>query len=400
MFWIILIGGLKMNDIYFDHAATTPMHPEVIETVNKYMKDYYGNPSSIYQTGQQAQNEIRKARQEIADYINAEDFRKIIFTSGGTESDNLAIKGIALANKNKGNHIITSKIEHHAVLHTCEYLEKYHDFNITYIDVNEKGFISLENIKNAVNEQTILVSIMAANNEIGSIQPIRKIGHYLNEKEIYFHTDAVQAFGQLDIDVQKMNIDLLSASAHKVNGPKGIGLLYLKKGSKLVPQMNGGSQERNRRAGTENLPGIMGFKKSVEILKETKEKKVKNNTYLRDKIIKGIEENIENVLLNGPRGDKRLSNNISFCFKNVEGESLLLNLDMIGIASSSGSACASGSVDPSHVLLAIGRDKNTARGSLRLSLGINNSEKEVNILIDKLPDIIERIRKMSPLGEN
>ena len=272
MFWIILIGGLKMNDIYFDHAATTPMHPEVIETVNKYMKDYYVNPSSIYQTGQQAQNEIRKARQEIADYINAEDFRKIIFTSGGTESDNLAIKGIALANKNKGNHIITSKIEHHAVLHTCEYLEKYHDFNITYIDVNEKGFISLENIKNAVNDQTILVSIMAANNEIGSIQPIRKIGHYLNEKEIYFHTDAVQAFGQLDIDVQKMNIDLLSASAHKVNGPKGIGLLYLKKGSKLVPQMNGGSQERNRRAGTENLPGIMGFKKSVEILKETKEK--------------------------------------------------------------------------------------------------------------------------------
>jgi len=389
-----------MNKIYFDHAATTPVDSEVVKTVNKYMKDYYGNPSSIYQTGQQAQNEIRKARQEIADYINAEDFRKIIFTSGGTESDNLAIKGIALANKNKGNHIITSKIEHHAVLHTCEYLEKYHDFNITYIDVNEKGFISLENIKNAVNEQTILVSIMAANNEIGSIQPIRKIGHYLNEKEIYFHTDAVQAFGQLDIDVQKMNIDLLSASAHKVNGPKGIGLLYLKKGSKLVPQMNGGSQERNRRAGTENLPGIMGFKKSVEILKETKEKKVKNNTYLRDKIIKGIEENIENVLLNGPRGDKRLSNNISFCFKNVEGESLLLNLDMIGIASSSGSACASGSVDPSHVLLAIGRDKNTARGSLRLSLGINNSEKEVNILIDKLPDIIERIRKMSPLGEN
>jgi len=389
-----------MNDIYLDHAATTPMDPAVIKTVNKYMKNYYGNPSSIYQTGQKSLNEISQARQSIADYINAGDLREIIFTSGGTESDNLAIKGTALARQDKGKHIITTKIEHHAVLHTCEYLEKKHGFDVTYLDVDEKGFVNIDALKDAVNDNTILVSIMTANNEIGSIQPIEEIGEFLKDKDIYFHTDAVQALGQLDVDVQKMNIDLLSASAHKLYGPKGVGILFIKKGTKLIPQMNGGAQERNRRAGTENVPGIMGFKKAVEILKETRNEKVEKNIFLRDKIIKGIENNIDNVILNGPRGDKRLSNNVNFCFKNVEGESLLLNLDMIGIAASSGSACASGSVDPSHVLLAIGRDKSTARGSLRLSLGKDNTESEVEFLIEKLPGIISRIREMSPLNDN
>ncbi len=389
-----------MNDIYLDHAATTPMDPAVIKTVNKYMKDYYGNPSSIYQTGQKSLNEISQARQSIADYINAGDLREIIFTSGGTESDNLAIKGTALARQDKGKHIITTKIEHHAVLHTCEYLEKKHGFDVTYLDVDEKGFVNIDALKDAVNDNTILVSIMTANNEIGSIQPIEEIGEFLKDKDIYFHTDAVQALGQLDVDVQTMNIDLLSASAHKLYGPKGVGILFIKKGTKLIPQMNGGAQERNRRAGTENVPGIMGFKKAVEILKETRDEKVEKNIFLRDKIIKGIENNIDNVILNGPRGDKRLSNNVNFCFKNVEGESLLLNLDMIGIAASSGSACASGSVDPSHVLLAIGRDKSTARGSLRLSLGKDNTESEVEFLIEKLPGIISRIREMSPLNDN
>ena len=389
-----------MNDIYLDHAATTPMDPAVIKTVNKYMKNYYGNPSSIYQTGQKSLNEISQARQSIADYINAGDLREIIFTSGGTESDNLAIKGTALARQDKGKHIITTKIEHHAVLHTCEYLEKKHGFDVTYLDVDEKGFVNIDALKDAVNDNTILVSIMTANNEIGSIQPIEEIGEFLKDKDIYFHTDAVQALGQLDVDVQKMNIDLLSASAHKLYGPKGVGILFIKKGTKLIPQMNGGAQERNRRAGTENVPGIMGFKKAVEILKETRDEKVEKNIFLRDKIIKGIENNIDNVILNGPRGDKRLSNNVNFCFKNVEGESLLLNLDMIGIAASSGSACASGSVDPSHVLLAIGRDKSTARGSLRLSLGKDNTESEVEFLIEKLPGIISRIREMSPLNDN
>jgi len=389
-----------MNDVYFDHAATTPMDPEVIKTINYYMKNYYGNPSSIYETGQEANNELQKARQSLADFINAADFREIIFTSGGSESDNLAIKGTALAYQDKGNHIITTKIEHHAVLHTCEYLEKHHGFEVTYLDVDEQGFVSLSDLKDAVQEETILVSIMTANNEIGTIQPIQAIGDYLKEKNILFHTDAVQALGQMAVDVQKMNIDLLSASAHKLYGPKGVGILYKKKGTKLVPQINGGAQERNMRAGTENLPGIMGFKKAVEIIKETRKTKVEKNTYLRDKMIEGIENNIDKVMLNGLRGNKRLSNNVSFCFKFVEGESVLLNLDMIGIAASSGSACASGSVDPSHVLLAIGRDRTTARGSIRLSLGQDNTEEDVDFLIDKLPGIIEKIRAMSPLNED
>lgn len=392
------LGGINiMNKIYLDHAATTPMDPEVINTVNKYMEDYYGNPSSIYQTGQKANNKLNEARKTMAKLINAKDFREIIFTSGGTESDNLAIKGTALARKDKGNHIITTKIEHHAVLHTCEYLKKHHNFDVTYLEVDEKGFVKLEDIKDSLRDDTVLVSIMTANNEIGTIQPIKEIGKFLKDKDVYFHTDAVQAIGQMKINVQEMNIDLLSASAHKIHGPKGVGMLYIKKGTKLVPQMNGGAQERNRRAGTENVPGIMGFKKAVELVMENREEIVENNTYLRDKLINGIENNIEDAVLNGPRGSKRLSNNVSFCFKYIEGESILLNLDMLGIAASSGSACTSGSLEPSHVLLAIGHSKGTAHGSLRLSLGKENTEEDIDFVLEKLPGIIQRIRDMSPL---
>ncbi len=391
-------GGINhMNNIYLDHAATTPMDPKVINTVNNCMEDYYGNPSSIYQTGQKANNKLNEARKTIAELINAKDFREIIFTSGGTESDNLAIKGTALARKEKGNHIITTKIEHHAVLHTCEYLEKHHNFDVTYLNVDEKGIVKLADLKNALRNDTVLVSIMTANNEIGTIQPIKEIGNFLKNKNVYFHTDAVQAIGQLEIDVQAMNIDLLSASAHKIHGPKGVGMLYIKKGTKLIPQMNGGAQERNRRASTENVPGIMGFKKAVELVMENREKIVEKNTYLRDKLINGIENNIEDAVLNGPRGSKRLSNNVNFCFKYIEGESILLNLDMLGIAASSGSACTSGSLDPSHVLLAIGHSKGTAHGSLRLSLGKDNTEEEIDFVLEKLPGIIQRVRDMSPL---
>jgi len=386
-----------MNKIYLDHAATTPVDPEVAKTVNKYMKDYYGNPSSIYQTAQIANNKLTESRKTIADFINANDYREIIFTSGGTESDNLAIKGTALALKDKGNHIITTKIEHHAVLHTCEYLEKHHGFNVTYLDVDENGFVKIDDLKNTITDDTILVSIMAANNEIGTIQPIKELGNLLKDKDILFHTDAVQAFGQLEIDVQDLNVDLLSASAHKIYGPKGVGMLYLKKGTKLVPQNNGGAQERNRRGGTENVPGIMGFKKAVELIQDNRKSLVKHNKLLRDKIIKGIESNIEKVTFNGPRGDQRLSNNVNFCFEYIEGESILLNLDMLGIAASSGSACTSGSLEPSHVLLAIGHEKSTAHGSLRLTVGKDNTEKDIDFLLDKLPGIIQRIRDMSPL---
>jgi len=386
-----------MNEIYLDHAATTPMDVEVINTVNKYMEDYYGNPSSIYKTGQIANNKLNEARKTIAELINANDFREIIFTSGGTESDNLAIKGAALALKDQGNHIITTKIEHHAVLHTCEYLEKHHDYEVTYLDVDEKGFVKIADIKEALREDTVLVSIITANNEIGTIQPIKEIGTFLKNKDVYFHTDAVQAIGQIKLNVQEINIDLLSASAHKIHGPKGVGMLYIKKGTKLVPQLNGGAQERNRRAGTENLPGIMGFKKAVELVMENRQKYVEKNSYLRDKLINGIEKSIDDAVLNGPRGSKRLSNNVNFCFKYIEGESILLNLDMLGIAASSGSACTSGSLDPSHVLLAIGHSKGTAHGSLRLSLGKDNTEQEIDFVLEKLPGIIQRIRDMSPL---
>lgn len=386
-----------MNKIYMDHAATTPVAPEVYKAMEPYFRDNYGNPSSIYSLAQDAARAVNEARSKIASLIGARNDSEIIFTGGGTEADNLAIKGVAMALREKGKHIITSKIEHHAVLHTCEYLEKYHDFEVTYLDVDEEGFISPEKVKEVIRNDTILVSIMMANNEIGTIEPIKEIAEIVKKHGIYFHTDAVQAVGQIPVDVEELKVDLLSLSSHKLNGPKGVGALYVRKGTRIVPQMSGGAQERRRRAGTENVPGIVGLGKAAELAQKNLETKMLDLSRLRDKLIQGIEDNIDEVILNGPRGDKRLPNNVNFCFRYIEGESILLNLDMMGIAASSGSACTSGSLDPSHVLLAIGRSHEIAHGSLRLTLGLYNTEEDVDYLIKVLPGIIQKVREMSPL---
>lgn len=388
-----------MNKIYLDHAATTPVAPEVFKAMEPYLTQFYGNPSSIYSIAQKAAMAVSEAREKVAALIGADDEREIIFTSGGTEADNLAIKGAAMALQNKGKHIITSKIEHHAVLHTCEYLEKYLGFDITYLDVDDEGFVSPESVAEAIREDTILVTIMMANNEIGTIEPIKEIGEIVEKHDIYFHTDAVQAVGQIPVDVNELKVDLLSLSAHKFNGPKGVGALYIRKGTRIVPQISGGAQERKRRAGTENVPGIVGLGKAAEIAGEKLESKAEEVSRLRDKLIQGIEEKIDEVVLNGPRGKDRLPNNVNFCFRYVEGESILLNLDMLGIAASSGSACTSGSLDPSHVLLAIGRPHETAHGSLRLTLGLDNTEEDIDYLLEVLPGIIQKLRDMSPLYE-
>lgn len=388
-----------MNKIYLDHAATTPVAPEVFKAMEPYLTQFYGNPSSIYSIAQKAAMAVSEAREKVADLIGADDEREIIFTSGGTEADNLAIKGAAMALQNKGKHIITSKIEHHAVLHTCEYLEKYLGFDITYLDVDDEGFVSPESVAEAIREDTILVTIMMANNEIGTIEPIKEIGEIVEKHDIYFHTDAVQAVGQIPVDVNELKVDLLSLSAHKFNGPKGVGALYIRKGTRIVPQISGGAQERKRRAGTENVPGIVGLGKAAEIAGEKLESKAEEVSRLRDKLIQGIEEKIDEVVLNGPRGKDRLPNNVNFCFRYVEGESILLNLDMLGIAASSGSACTSGSLDPSHVLLAIGRPHEIAHGSLRLTLGLDNTEEDIDYLLEVLPGIIQKLRDMSPLYE-
>lgn len=387
-----------MNKIYLDHAATTPVAPEVFKTMEPYLTKFYGNPSSVYSTGQEAARAVSEAREKVAHIINADD-REIIFTAGGTESDNMAIKGAAFALKNKGKHIITSSIEHHAVLHTCQYLEKYFDFEITYLDIDKQGFVDPEDVRKAIREDTILVTIMMANNEIGTIQPIKEIADIVKEKDIYFHTDAVQAIGQIPVDVNELGVDMLSISAHKTNGPKGVGALYVRKGTKIIPLLTGGAQERKRRAGTENVPGIVGFGKAVEIAEGNLNEKITYLRYLRDKLIKGIEDNIDDVILNGPRDKRRLANNVHVCFRYIEGEAILLNLDMLGIAASSGSACTSGSLDPSHVLLSIGHPHEIAHGSLRLTLGLGNTEEDVDYVIDVLPGVIKKIRDMSPLYE-
>ncbi len=384
---------------YFDHAATTPLDPEVLQTMKPFFRDKFGNPSSIYQEGQQAERALTEAREKVQHMINAADSREIIFTGSGTEADNLAIKGAAMARKDRGNHIITSKTEHHAVLHTCEFLEKHLDFEVTYLPVDEKGFIDLQELEEAIRSDTILITIMTANNEIGTIQPISRIAEIAEEHDIYFHTDAVQAAGQLEIDVQQSGVDLLSISAHKINGPKGVGALYVKKGTRLLPQMQGGAQERKRRASTENVPGIVGFGEAAELavkrLPEKRQKLIK----FRDKIIDTVLDEISEVRLNGPRGDQRLPNNVSFCFRYIEGESILLNLDMLGIAASSGSACTSGSLDPSHVMLSLGLSHEVAHGSLRISMGYSTTEEEVDYLLEHLPSVIQKLRDMSPLYE-
>ncbi|WP_029453361.1 cysteine desulfurase NifS [Clostridium algidicarnis] len=380
--------------VYMDYAATTYTKKEVLDEMIPYFGEHYGNPSSVYSISRDTRKVIDSSRDKVAKAINA-DRNEIFFTGGGTEADNFAIKGFAFANFNKGNHIITSKIEHHAVLHSCEYLEK-HGFEITYLDVDEEGFINLEQLKSAIKDNTILVSIMFANNEIGTIQPIKEIGQICRDKNVVFHTDAVQAVGHIPVDVKEMNIDMLSLAAHKFYGPKGVGALYIKKGIKIDNLIHGGAQERGKRAGTENIAGIVGLSKALEMSVNEMDKSSKRLTILRDKIITGLME-IPHTKLNGPISENRLPGNVNVCFRFIEGEGILLSLDDKNICASSGSACTSGALDPSHVLLAIGLNHERAHGSLRLSIGDGNTEEEVDYLLSVVPKIIDRLRNMSPL---
>lgn len=383
--------------IYLDNAATTKTRPAVVEAMLPYFTEYFGNPSSVYELATQNKKAVDEARNTIAKALNAES-SDVYFTAGGTESDNWALKATAESYSDKGNHIITSKVEHHAILHTCEYLEKK-GFEVTYLDVDETGVVKLEELKKAIRPTTILISIMAANNEIGTIQPIKEIGEIAKANNILFHTDAVQAFGQIDLDVKDMNIDMLSASGHKLNGPKGIGFLYIRKGLKLRSFVHGGAQERQRRAGTENVPGIVGFGKAVEIAMNTIEERQKKEIELRDYLIERVLKEVPYVRLNGHR-TKRLPNNANFAFQFIEGESLLIMLDMQNICASSGSACTSGSLDPSHVLLAIGLPHEIAHGSLRLTLCEDNTKEEMDYVVDTIKEIVAKLRSMSPLYED
>lgn len=383
--------------IYLDHAATTATRPEVVEAMLPYFTENYGNPSSVYKFSNASKDAIVNARETIAKSLNAEA-KDIYFTAGGSESDNWALKETARVYKTKGKHIITSAIEHHAILHTCEFLEK-EGFEVTYVGVDENGIIKMDELKKAIRPDTILISVMFANNEIGTIQPIKEIGAIAREKGILFHTDAVQAYGQLPIDVEELNIDMLSASGHKLNGPKGIGFLYIRKGIKIRNLIHGGGQERARRAGTENVPGIVGLGKAVEIAVNTMSDRAKYETELRNYLIDRVLSEIPYTRLNGDR-NKRLPNNVNFSFQFIEGESLLIMLDMAGICGSSGSACTSGSLDPSHVLLGIGLPHEIAHGSLRLTLGDENTKEELDYVIEKLKEIVQKLRDMSPLYED
>lgn len=383
--------------IYLDNAATTKVADSVVDAMLPYFKEYYGNASSIYQLGAKSKEALDESREYIAGTLGAKT-NEIYFTAGGSESDNWAIKATADAYAQKGKHIITSAIEHHAVLHTCEYLEK-HGYEVTYVGVDENGVIKLDELKAAIRPDTILISVMFANNEIGTIQPIKEIGEIAKEHDILFHTDAVQAYAQVPINVDEMHIDMLSASGHKLNGPKGIGFLYIKKGIKIRSFVHGGQQERGRRAGTENIPGIVGLaaaaKRSFSMLEEKMQKEIE----LRDYLISRIEAEIPYCRLNGDR-KKRLPNNVNFSFQFIEGESMLILLDSKGIAASSGSACTSGSLDPSHVLLAIGLPHEIAHGSLRLTLSEENTKEEMDYVVEQLTAILERLRSMSPLYED
>ncbi len=385
-----------MKNIYFDNAATTKLDDEVLKEMLPYLKDNYGNPSSIYKLGREARKAIEDSREKIAKVLNCKA-NEIYFTAGGSESDNTAIKGIAKANKKRGNHIITSKIEHPAVLETCKQLEK-EGFEITYISVDEKGIVDLEELKKSIKPTTILITIMFANNEIGTIQPIEEIGKIAKGNNIYFHTDSVQAVGSIKIDVQKLNIDSLSLSGHKFYGPKGVGALYVKTGVPFEKFISGGHQERNKRAGTENVAGIVGIGKAIELAYENLDEYNKKIKELRDYYVKQVEEKIPYIKINGDM-EKRLPGNSNISFRFIEGEGLLLNLDLKGICASSGSACTSGSLEPSHVLLAIGLPHEIAHGSLRVSIGKYNTKEEIDYLIENLMEIVTRLREMSPLWE-
>ena len=387
-----------MSDlIYLDHAATTAVHPDVLKEMLPYFTDKFGNPSSVYGFAANNKNKLTEARETIAGALGAKP-EEIYFTAGGSESDNWALKCTAEAYGVHGGHIITTKIEHHAILHTCKYLEN-RGYDVTYLDVDENGLVDLNTLEAAIRPDTFLISIMFANNEIGTIEPIKEIGEVAHRHGILFHTDAVQAFGQIPIQVDEMNIDMLSASGHKFNGPKGIGFLYIKKGLKLKSFIHGGQQERGRRAGTENVPGIVGIAKACEIAMAEMEERMKKETELRDYLIKRILKEIPYTRLNG-HSRKRLPNNVNISFQFVEGESILIMLDMAGICASSGSACTSGSVDPSHVLLAIGLPHEIAHGSLRLTLGYENTKEEMDTVVDNLKRIITNLRNMSPLYED
>lgn len=385
------------KSIYFDHAATTAVKKEVLQEMLPYFTEKYGNASTVYRIGQVSKAALDDARARVARVFNCKP-NEIFFTGCGSESDNWAIKGAARANKAKGNHIITTVIEHHAVLHTCKTLEK-EGFEVTYLPVDKYGLVSADDVKNAIKDNTILISIMYANNEIGTIEPIAEIAEIAKEKGILMHTDAVQAAGAVPIDLSKLKVDMMSLSAHKFNGPKGVGALYIRSGVRIANIIDGGAQERGKRAGTENLPGIIGLAKALELASASMEEKDKKITALRDYIIKNIEEKIPYCRLNGHR-TQRLPGNVNFSFEFIEGESLLLWLDINGIAASSGSACTSGSLDPSHVLLAIGLKHETAHGSLRVSLGEENTYEEADYFIEKLVGIVDKLRKMSPLYES
>lgn len=386
-----------MRNVYMDYAATTYVKPEVLEEMMPFFTKKYGNPSSFYGISRETKMAIDKARSRVSKALNC-DSNEIYFTGGGSEADNWAIKGIASAHRKKGNHIITTKIEHHAVLHTCEYLEK-NGFEVTYLNVDKEGFIDLEELKNSITDKTILVSIMFANNEIGTIQPVKEIGEICRERKVLFHTDAVQAIGNIPVDVKEMNIDLLSLAGHKVYGPKGIGALYIRKGVRIDNLIHGGGQERARRAGTENTASIVGLGKAIELATESLEEHNKKITKLRDRLIDGLLK-VPHTRLNGPRGEKRLPGNANITFEFIEGESILLSLDFEGVCASSGSACTSGSLDPSHVLLAIGLPHELAHGSLRLTLGDGSTDEDVDYVLEVVPPIIERLRNMSPLWED
>lgn len=386
-----------MKTIYMDHAATTYVKPEVFETMKPYFTEKFGNPSSFYSLARETSTAVTNARATIAKCLNAKDASEIYFTGGGSEGDNWAIKGIASAYKNKGNHIITTKIEHHAVLHTCEFLEK-NGYEVTYLDVDSEGFVNPEDVKNAIKDNTILVSVMFANNEIGTIEPIKEIAAICKERGVLMHTDAVQAVGNVPIDIQDLGVDLLSFAGHKIYGPKGIGAMYIRKGVRIHNLVHGGGQERGRRGGTENIAGAVGLAKAVELATGNLDEHMKKLSTLRDRLVDGILEKIPYSYLNGPKdGTKRLPGNANVRFTFIEGESILLSLDFEGICASSGSACTSGSLDPSHVLLATGIPHELAHGSLRLTLGDDNTEEDVDYVLEKLPPIIEKVRSWSPL---
>ena len=394
-----------MKRIYLDHNATTPTHPEVVKAMTPYYEEVYGNASSIHRFGQEARKAIDEAREKVANFIGAK-VEEIVFTSGGTEADNFAIKGVVYANEKKGKHIITSSIEHHAVLNPCKYLEGK-GFEVTYLPVDKNGVVNPDDVRKAITDKTIFITIMHANNEVGTIEPIEEIGEIAKEKGIIFHTDAVQSVGKIGVNVNKLNVNLLSLSGHKIYGPKGIGALYIRKGTRIEPLLVGGSHEKNRRAGTENVPGIVGLGKAVEIAHRDMEEENKQIIHLRDRLWDGIKQKIDSVKLNGNPlqtlnqsklgSGQGLPNTLNVSFKFVEGESIILNLDMQGIAVSSGSACTSGSLEPSHVLKAMGVDPATAQGSIRFSLGRNNTEDDIDHVLKVLPEIVSRLRTMSPL---